>query len=87
MLNPQQIQAAHTVIASLERDEVVRQLQTCPARFPIDFTPEWLDRQSLVELRHILAAVCQQCGHIPEAPGPPGHRVPDESASTATVAA
>ena len=63
-------QAEHVVrrIARLDRQQVIAGLRRCPAKFPIDFTADWLDSQPLAELRHVYAAICIQCGHQPDAP-------------------
>ena len=66
MLSPQQAEWAARVISRMDRAQIIAQLRRCPARFPIDLTPEWLQNQPLAELRHVFAAICQQCGHIPE---------------------
>ena len=65
MLTSSQARQVANAIARLTRREVIDGLRRCPARFPLDFTNQWLDSQPLSELRHIYAALCVQCGHIP----------------------
>ena len=71
MLTAAQTERVLTIIRSLDREQVVRQLRTCRARFPVDFTPDWLDAQPIDELRHVFAALCLQCDIIPHAPDAP----------------
>lgn len=56
-------------ISVLEREQIILELRQCPARFPIDFTDEWMARQPIEDLRHIFAAICLQCDHLPMASG------------------
>ncbi len=66
MLRSHDSERVMEIIESLDREQVIDQLRRCPARFPIDFTDEWLRTQPLEELRHVLAAVCIQCDVIPQ---------------------
>ena len=51
-------------IASLGRGELVRRISGFKGRFKLDFTPEFLTKQSVDRLRHILlAAVLNQKRH------------------------
>jgi len=43
-------------IVSLGRGELVRRISTFKGRFKLDFTPEFLSKQSVDRLRHILLA-------------------------------
>lgn len=45
-----------TRVASMRRDELIREILTFHCTFPLDLTPDYLDRQSTEQLRHILAA-------------------------------
>jgi hypothetical protein len=66
MLHSTQIEELITVVSSLDKDALVRQFQQYPASFPIDFSPDFLDRQPLERLRHIFVAVCLQSQRMPE---------------------
>ena len=67
MLTAQQQELLLMQVASLSREQIVAEIRRCPARFPIDLTDEWMNRQPLEDLRHIFAAICMQCGHLPRA--------------------
>lgn len=48
-------------ISQMNRDDVKREIMCFEGRFKLDFTPEFLESQSLDSLRHILyAAKIQQ---------------------------
>ncbi|OHB64697.1 MAG: hypothetical protein A2Y77_03735 [Planctomycetes bacterium RBG_13_62_9] len=46
-----------TVIATLDREQVKKQIKNFRGRFPLDFTDDYLDATSLDRLRHILLGV------------------------------
>jgi hypothetical protein len=56
------------VVSSLDKSALLRQFQEFPASFPVDFTPDFLDRQPLERLRHLFVAVCLQTKRIPDLP-------------------
>ena len=66
MLQSQQVEELITVVSNLDKGTLVRQFQEYPASFPVDFTPEFLDRTPLERLRHIFVAVCLQTQRMPE---------------------
>ena len=66
MLQPEQVEELICLVSSLDRPALVRQFQEFDASFPVDFTPEFLQRVDLDRLRHIFVALCLQCQHIPE---------------------
>ncbi|MDP9174987.1 MAG: hypothetical protein M3O30_14165 [Planctomycetota bacterium] len=66
MLQSTEIEELITVVSGLDRDALVRQFQQYPATFPVDFTPEFLDRQPLDRLRHLFVAVCLQSKRMPQ---------------------
>ena len=68
MFTPHQTQQVLEIIRRLDRPAIVEQLRTCPTRFPLVFTTEWLSAQPIDELRHVFAAVCLQCEIIPQEP-------------------
>jgi len=43
-------------IAGMNRNQVQREIRTFSGRFTLDFSPEYLKKQSLERLRHILLA-------------------------------
>ena len=66
MLQPQQIEELIRIVSALDREAIVREVVNCPARFPVDFTREFLNTIPLERLRHIFLALCIQCQHLPE---------------------
>lgn len=67
MLKNDQVEKLVTLVASLDRDELVEQFRTYPARFPVDFSDEFLRKTSLDRLRHIFLAMCLQTQRMPRA--------------------
>ena len=65
-LQSHQIEELITLVSSLDRQSLVQQFCTYEASFPLDFTPEFLNRQPLERLRHIFLALCLQCQRMPE---------------------
>jgi hypothetical protein len=65
MLKNDQVEELITVIAGLDRRDLVEQFRTYQGSFPVDFTADFLERQSVERLRHILAALCIQQKRIP----------------------
>jgi hypothetical protein len=66
MLQGHQIEELITVVALLDKGALLKQFQAYPASFPVDFSPEFLDRQPLDRLRHLFVAVCLQSKKMPE---------------------
>jgi hypothetical protein len=58
MWQDDQIDALIVLVAGLDRAAVSQHIQAYPARFPIDFTDEYLDRQPTERLKHLLVAMC-----------------------------
>lgn len=58
MLSPAQIEELNAAIQHMDRETVCHYLSTFPARFPIDFTPDFLRREPISRLRHILFGLC-----------------------------
>ncbi len=63
-----QVEELIRVVSSLDKPSLVRQFNEFPASFPVDFTPEFLDRQPLERLKHLFIAVCLQTRKLPEVP-------------------
>jgi hypothetical protein len=60
MLQAEQIEELIAEVSALDRGALVRQLRTYRASFPVDFTREFLEQQSVDRLRHLLVAICLQ---------------------------
>jgi hypothetical protein len=65
MLQPHQIEELISVVSSMGRSAITERLMEFDGAFPVDFTPEFLDRQSIERLRHLFVALCMQNGHFP----------------------
>ena len=65
MLGNDQVEELMTLVSVLDRDTLVRQFREYPSSFPIDFTPEFLDRTPLERLQHIFVALCLQNQKMP----------------------
>ncbi|MGA2583487.1 MAG: hypothetical protein ABSG31_09450 [Tepidisphaeraceae bacterium] len=65
MWQTNQVEELITVVSILDRTTLMRQFEEYPARFPVDFTREFLDRQPLDRLRHIFVAICLQTQLMP----------------------
>ena len=68
MLQPSQLEDLVCLISSLNRAALMEQFHTYPARFPIDFTDQFLATQSVDRLRHIFLAMCITNQRLPEIP-------------------
>jgi hypothetical protein len=67
MLQTPQIEELICLVSALDRRALTQQFMTFRGnRFPIDFTPEFLDRLSVDRMRHIFVALCLQHQHIPD---------------------
>ena len=69
MLQAEQIEELITMVAALDRPACVEHIRGFRARFPVDFSREFLEVQPLERLRHLLFALCvqQQRGATAEA--------------------
>jgi hypothetical protein len=70
MLHSQQVEELITLVSGLDRTSLLRQFRDYPATFPIDFTPDFLDRQPLERLQHLFVAVCLQSKQMPHGSAP-----------------
>jgi hypothetical protein len=70
MLHTQQVEELITMVSSLDKATLLRQFRDYPASFPIDFTPDFLDRQPLDRLQHLFVAVCLQSKQMPHGTTP-----------------
>jgi len=53
---PNKLNNVATTVATMNRDEVQKEIIRFNGRFKLDFTPEYLMAQTLERLRHILLA-------------------------------
>ena len=58
MLSCEQVEALNGQIQHMDRDTVAHALATFKARFPLDFTPDFYQREPINKLRHILFGLC-----------------------------
>lgn len=58
MLSPAQVEELNDAIQHMDREQVCHFLSNFPARFPIDFTPDFFSREPISRLRHILFGLC-----------------------------
>lgn len=58
MLSCEEVEALNGVIQSMDRETVAEQLTSFKARFPVDFTHEFVATEPLGRLRHILFGLC-----------------------------
>ena len=58
MLTCDQVEYLNAAIQDMDRDTVIHQLRTFRCRFPLDFTNDFLTREPLPRLRHILFGLC-----------------------------
>jgi hypothetical protein len=66
MLHNDQVEELITLVFSLDRAALVDQFSQYPARFPIDFTEQFLQQAPLERLRHIFIALCLQTQQMPD---------------------
>jgi hypothetical protein len=64
MLQDRLEEFAH-IVGAMQRDELIERMLHFRGRFPVDFTPAFLARQSDERLRHIFLAMCLQQGELP----------------------
>jgi len=65
MLHNEQIEELMSLICTLDRTALIDQFQRYPARFPVDFTPQFLAEAPLERLQHIFLALCIQTQQMP----------------------
>ena len=62
----EQIEELITVVSALDRPSLVEQFRSYQSTFPIDFSREFLEQQSIERLRHLFVAVCLQSKQMPQ---------------------
>jgi hypothetical protein len=65
MLGSQQVEELVTLVCGLDKEALLRQFSEYPSAFPLDFTPDFLNRLPLERLRHLFVAVCLQSQRMP----------------------
>jgi hypothetical protein len=68
-MSQSQVEELILMVSGLDKAALIRQFSDYPASFPVDFTPDFLDRQPLERLRHLFVAICLQCQRMPQGPG------------------
>ena len=68
MLQPSQLEDLMCLITSLDRHALLDQFHNYPARFPIDFTDDYLKTLTTERLPHIFLAMCIQNQRMPALP-------------------
>jgi hypothetical protein len=71
MLESHQVEELICLVSSLDKVALTTQFLSFNGSFPIDFTPEFLDKLPVERLRHIFVALCLQAQYLPAtAPAP-----------------
>ena len=65
MLQEPQIEDLICLVSSLDRLALTQHFLSFRGNFPVDFTPEFLDRLSVDRMRHIFVALCLQNQQVP----------------------
>jgi hypothetical protein len=66
MLHAEQVEELICIVAEMNRASLITQFRSYPSRFPVDFTREFLETQSIERLRHIFVALCLQQQRMPD---------------------
>jgi hypothetical protein len=66
MLQCCQVEELIRLVAAMEKAVLIEQFQNYRASFPVDFTREFLESQSLDRLRHLFVALCLHTQRMPE---------------------
>ncbi len=64
-MQAEQIDELVCLVSAMDRENLVAQFQNYQGRFPVDFTPEFLNNTPLERLRHIFLALCLQNQRFP----------------------
>jgi hypothetical protein len=65
MLESIQVEELISLVSSLDRPGLIDHFNTYQASFPLDFTPDFLNRTPLERLKHIFVALCLQTQRMP----------------------
>jgi hypothetical protein len=66
MLQSHQLEELISLVSGLDRPALVTQFENFRATFPLDFSREFLESQSVDRLRHIFVALCIEQQRMPE---------------------
>jgi hypothetical protein len=66
MLHAEQVEELICIVAEMNRASLITHFHSYPSRFPVDFTREYLETESLERLRHIFVALCLQQQRLPD---------------------
>jgi hypothetical protein len=66
MLKSNQVDDLIRCVAAMDREELLSELRRYRASFPIDFTSDFLRRQSVERLRHLFVALCLEQQRLPD---------------------
>jgi hypothetical protein len=67
-MHAEQVEELIGLIATYDRDALLRQFANYRATFPLDFTDDFLHSATTERLRHIFVAICLQCQRMPDTP-------------------
>jgi hypothetical protein len=71
MLESHQVEELICLVASMDKATLTRQFLTFRGNFPVDFTPEFLEKLGVERMRHIFVALCLQAQRLPSIEGLP----------------
>jgi hypothetical protein len=66
MLQSHQVEELISLVSVLDKTTLIQQFQTYHANFPVDFTRDFLEIQSVDRLRHLFVALCLHTQRMPE---------------------
>jgi len=66
MLQSQQVEELIGLVSSLDKPALMQQFDSYQASFPVDFTRDFLESQSVDRLRHLFVAMCLHTQRMPE---------------------
>jgi len=67
-MHSDQVEELIRVVSGLDKSALLRQFSEFPASFPVDLTPEFLERLPVDRLQHLFVAICLQTRKMPEVP-------------------
>jgi hypothetical protein len=65
MLESHQVEELICLVSSLDKTSLTHQFLNFNGSFPVDFTPEFLEKLPVERLRHIFVALCLQSQQMP----------------------
>jgi uncharacterized protein YjgD (DUF1641 family) len=65
MLQAEQVEELISMVSGLDRSAIIDQFRNFQASFPIDFSRDFLEREPIDRLRHLLLALCLQQQRMP----------------------